>query len=235
MDYEVIPDFLYLNEPIYRRVTGVPQARLVSSVLSVNAEPASQHGIYPWAAAARARASEPDIITQLVPHPRYDPRTMSSDYGDFVRNRISRADGERLVSVGYTAEGMQGVLDPVNVNRVYYQRRWSLPASRPAIQAERFREFSRLGTLVRHFLRSGHRNVETELFFSENPNNGYSVGSLFYDPLPDVPTTATAPAPAPAPAPSSGFRRQGGYKRSSTTNRNKKLIRRTRRQNRSRK
>ena len=48
MEYQVILDFLYLNEPIYRRVTGVPQARLVSSVLSVNAEPASQHGIYPW-------------------------------------------------------------------------------------------------------------------------------------------------------------------------------------------
>ena len=48
MEYQVIPDFLYLNEPIYRRVDGVPQARLVSSVLSVNAEPASQHGIYPW-------------------------------------------------------------------------------------------------------------------------------------------------------------------------------------------
>ena len=48
MEYQVILDFLYLNEPIYRRVDGVPQARLVSSVLSVNAEPASQHGIYPW-------------------------------------------------------------------------------------------------------------------------------------------------------------------------------------------
>jgi len=57
MDYEVIHDFLYLNEPIYRRVTGVPQARLVSSVLSVNAEPASQHGIYPWTPDAASSSS----------------------------------------------------------------------------------------------------------------------------------------------------------------------------------
>ena len=212
MEYQVIPDFLYLNEPIYRRVTGVPQARLVSSVLSVNAEPASQHGIYPWtpdSAAARARASEPDIITQLVPH--------STPTANWINHRrISRADGERLVRVGYNAEGLRNILDPANTNRVYYSSRGS-------------EDFLRLGTLVRHFLRSGETDIRTQFFFSNEPDRPYQRFSLYYDPLPDVPTTA--------PPPSIGLPTQGGYKRS-TTSRNKKkhkLIRRTRRQNRSRK
>lgn len=160
MEYQVILDFLYLNEPIYRRVTGVPQARLVSSVLSVNAEPASQHGIYPWTpdnaagpasttnaagAAARARASEPDIITQLVPH--------STPTDNWInRRRISRADGERLIRVSYNAEGLRSVLDPANANRVYYSSRGS-------------EDFLRLGTLVRHFLRSGETDIRTQFFF----------------------------------------------------------------------
>jgi hypothetical protein len=182
MDYEVIPDFLYLNEPIYRRITGVPQARLVSSVLSVNAEPASQDGDYASTNAARAHASEPDIT-------------------------ISRDEGERLVRVSYGEEPMRSVLNPANANRVYYTQRL-------------LGGFYRLGTLVRHFLRTGDRNItQTELFFSDKPNRSYSVNSLFYDPLPNVPT-------------------KGGYKRSTTSRNNKKkqkLIRRTRRQNRSRK
>ena len=226
MDYQVIPDFLYLNEPIYRRVDGVPQARLVSSGIghAVNVEPANQHGVYPWTpdnaagpasttnaagAAARARASEPDIITQLVPH--------STPTDNWInRRRISRADGERLIRVSYNAEGLRSVLDPANANRVYYSSRGS-------------EDFLRLGTLVRHFLRSGETDIRTQFFFSNEPDRPYQRFSLYYDPLPDVPTTA--------PPPSIGLPTQGGYKRS-TTSRNKKkhkLIRRTRRQNRSRK
>jgi len=214
MEYQVIPEFLYLNEPIYRRVTGVPQARLVSSVLSVNAEPASQHRIYPWTsdaaaspassttnaarAAARARASEPDIITQLVPH--------STPTANWInRRRISRADGERLVRVGQNNEGLRNILDPANANRVYYSSRGS-------------EDFLRLGTLVRHFLRSGETDIRTQFFFSNEPDRPYHRFLLYYDPLPDVPTTA----------PVIGLPTQGGYKRSTTTNRNKKkLIRRS--------
>jgi hypothetical protein len=206
MDYEVIPDFLYLNEPIYRRVTGVPQARLVSSVLSVNAEPASQHGIYPWTPdadagpassttnAAGASLLSPDLFTPFTP---------------------SRALCDRLVRVGSGNVGIQSMLDPANAHREYYR--------------EELRTGCKLlGTLVRHFLRTGDSNTNTKFYFDVNPNRGFPVSIILYDPLPDVPTTA--------PVPSSGFRRQGGYKRSSTTNRNKKkLIRRTRRQNRSRK
>ena len=204
MEYQVIPDFLYLNEPIYRRVDGVPQARLVSSVLSVNAEPIdnNQHGVYPWSAAAGPAASEPDLFTRIA----------NSAPTNNWRNRgtISSADGEHLVRVGYRAEDLQSVLAPANANRVYYRQRLG-------------REFLRLGTLVRHFLRSGDRDMQTQFFFSDEPDRSYPVSSLFYDPLPDVPTTA----------PVIGLPTQGGYKRSSTTttSRNKKkkqkLIRRT--------
>jgi len=241
MEYQVIPDFLYLNEPIYRRIQsdGVPHARLVSPEIhhAVNVLPASQPGISAAAAPARARASEPGINTQSVPLPRNDSRTMSiDDMADiaFTNNVITSAEGERLVFVSYTNEGMQGVLDPANINRVYYQNRWRLPGS-----TETVRVYSRLGTLVHHSLRNvSDRYLETRLFFSTQPNIPHLLIGLLYDPSLDVPTTATATAPAPAPAPRSEFRRQGGYKRSTTTtsrNKKKKLIRRTRRQNRSRK
>ena len=241
MEYQVIPDFLYLNEPIYRRIQsdGVPLARLVSSEIrhAVNVLPASQPGISAAAAPARARASEPGINTQSVPLPRNDSRTMSIDDMEdmeFNNNIVPIDVGERLVFVSYTNEGMQGVLDPANINRVYYQNRWRLPGS-----TEIVRVYSRLGTLKRHSLRNvSDRYLETQLFFSTQPNIPHSIFSLLYDPSLDVPTTATATAPAPAPAPRSEFRRQGGYKRSTTTtsrNKKKKLIRRTRRQNRSRK
>ena len=215
MEYQVIPDFLYLNEPIYRRVDGVPQARLVSSGIghAVNVEPIdnNQHGVYPWSAAAAAAgpaASEPDLFTRIAnsaPTNNWrNHRTLTED-----DRTISSADGEHLVRVSYNAEGLQSVLAPANANRVYYRQRLG-------------REFLRLGTLVRHFLRSGDRDVQTQLFFSDEPDRSYPVSSLFYDPLPDVPTTA----------PLIGLPRQGGYKRSTTTtSRNKKkkqkLIRRT--------
>ena len=219
MEYEVIHDFLYLNEPIYRRVTGVPQARLVSSGIghAVNVEPIdnNQHGVYPWSAAAAGPAAGPAATNAARAAPRAYPMSIFSDYGDFARRRISRADGERLVKVGYGVEGLQGVLDPANANRVYYQRQRVPPL------AETIYDFSRLGTLVRHFLRSGDRNVQTELFFSENPDRSYSVGEIFYDPFQFL---------RPTTAPVIGLPTQGGYKRS-TTSRNKKkkqkLIRRT--------
>ena len=202
MEYEVIPDFLYLNEPIYRRIQsdGVPQARLVSSGIghAVNVEPIdnNQHGVYPWSAAATAGPASSTTNANSAPTNNW-------------RNRgtISSADGEHLVRVGYGAENLRSVLDPANANRVYYRERLG-------------REFLRLGTLVRHFLRTGDRDMQTQLFFSDQPDRSYSVNSLFYDPLPDVPTTA----------PVIGLPRQGGYKRSTTTtsrNKKKKLIRRS--------
>jgi len=203
MDYEVIPDFLYLNEPIYRRVTGVPQARLVSSGIghAVNVEPIdnNQHGVYPWTADNAAAGPASAFSTT------YANSAPTNNWRN--RETISSADGEHLVRVGYRAEDLRSVLAPANANRVYYRQRLG-------------REFLRLGTLVRHFLRSGDRDMQTQLFFSDEPDRSYSVSSLFYDPLPDVPTTA----------PVIELPRQGGYKRSTTTttSRNKKkLIRRS--------
>jgi hypothetical protein len=114
-----------------------------------------------------------------------------------------------VIRVSYNAEGLRSVLDPANANRVYYSSRGS-------------EDFLRLGTLVRHFLRSGETDIRTQFFFSNEPDRPYNRFSLYYDPLPDVPTTA----------PVIGLPTQGGYKRSSTTtiSRNKKkhkLIRRT--------
>jgi hypothetical protein len=204
MDYEVIPDFLYLNEPIYRRVTGVPQARLVSSGIghAVNVEPIdnNQHGVYPWSASAGPASSTTNA---------------NSTYSDRWRNRgtISSADGEHLVRLCYraedVAEALRSVLDPANANRVYYRQRLG-------------REFLRLGTLVRHFLRTGDRDVHTQFFFSDEPDRSYPVSSLFYDPFQFL-------RPTTAPAPVIGLPTQGGYKRSTTTtSRNKKkLIRRS--------
>jgi len=203
MEYQVIPDFLYLNEPIYRRVTGVPQARLVSSVLSVNAEPASQHGNYPW-------SPDPDAAS---PASTTNAAGASLLFPDLFTP--SRALCDRLVRVGSGNVGIQSMLDPANAHREYYR--------------EEFRTGCKLlGTLVRHFLRTGDSDTNTKFYFDVDPNRGFPVSIILYDPLPDVPTTA----------PVVGLPRQGGYKRSSTSRNKKKkqrLIRRTRRQNRSRK
>jgi hypothetical protein len=212
MEYQVILDFLYLNEPIYRRVDGVPQARLVSSVLSVNAEPASQHGIYPWT--PDSDAASPASTTNAAGASLLFPDLFTP----------SRALCDRLVPVGSGNVGVQSMLNPANAHREYYTDTSSSTRCK------------RIGTLVRHFLRTGFSVASTKFYFEVNPDRGIPVSVILYDPLADsVPTTATAPAPDSASS-SSGFRRQGGYKRSSTTtSRNKKLIRRTRRQNRSRK